>query len=187
MIQFFSAIIFLLLATVIVLLLLWIIKILFYMGNLGMIRKIFIFFFIIASGAGFSYFVFNFLANAEFMQPIEITEIIMPRSLVNFPVPPRFIRVDNYYFSGFWSIHQEYTKSPYALWLIFCENDIIGIGWFEFNQFKFNKEQKECFLNQCSNPYYALLPIFEIEEFTNLEKMSFYIINKFNPQCNFYE
>ncbi len=166
---------------------LWIIKILIYIEGIKKWQKIIIFLFIIIIGAGLAFLIFLGLERANFIRPKDIVEAEKPSLLTDFPQPPSFVEVDNFYFSGPFLIDKQYRESPVAIWIIFCNDDIIGTGTFYPDKPDFVEEEKNCFYNHCSDPYYAVLPFFTQEDLPQLEKNIKYLINKFNPECNFYE
>ncbi|MDD5606478.1 MAG: hypothetical protein PHN37_01270 [Candidatus Pacebacteria bacterium] len=187
--SFLPDIIFYFSVLVVLVLFLWIIKILFFTPgiNLSKIKRFIVLFLIIIVGISSSFLVSLWLERGEVMKPNIIFKIEQPSLLTQFPSSPSFVKIDDYYFSGPFSINQKYRESPVSLWTAFCENDIIGIGVFSVNDPDFTQEQKNCFSQICSNSFYATLPFFKQEEISQLEKIANYLIIKFNPQCNFYE
>ncbi len=189
MIELLPNILFYFLVSVVLILFLWIIKIIFFTQgiNFSIGKKVLILFLIIILAASFSYFISWLLQKGEVMQPGVILKIEKPSLLTSFPSGPDFVQIGSYYFSGPFSINYLYTDSPASIWTVLCENDIIGIGGFFPAQPSFTQEEKECFLKECSDPVYAVLPFFSNEEIPELEKTINYLITKLDPQCNFYE
>ncbi len=189
MMDFLPHLIFYFLILIFLVLFLWLIKILFYTEgtNLSIKQKIITLCLIIAIGVAFSLLVSFLLEKGDLMRPFEISEIKKPYSTVDFPPSPSFIEIGDYYFSGPRTIETSYNKSPISFWIVLCKDDIIGVGSFSSNKLSFNQEEKECFLDKCSEPYYATLPFFSEEETEELERVAHYVINKYNPHCNFYE
>ncbi len=189
MIQVLPEIIFAFLVLVFLIAFLWIIKILFYTEGVNLDKKkknivfLIIVFFIIAV----PYLVSLFLQKGEKMKPLEIFKIEIPAFLSNIPPELSFVEIEDYFFSGPWPIDKLYRESSTGAWIVFCENDIIGTGFFYSAKPNFSREEKNCFLADCPEPYYIILPIFTEEQVTETEKLFDYLVNKFNPQCNLYE
>ncbi len=167
----------------------WIIKILYYTEGVDLEKKKknIVFLTIVIIVILVPYLVSLLLQKGERMRPLEILEVEQPEFLVEFPPNPSFVEIEDYYFAGPWQINERYQESPGALWIVLCENDIIGTGFFFPDNPVFTSEQRQCFLTECSNPYYATLPIFKDGQIPGAEKLFNYLINKFNPQCNIYE
>ncbi len=167
----------------------WIIKILYYTEGVELEKKKknIVFIIIVVMVILIPYLISLLLQKGERIKPAEILEIEKPGMITEFPPALSFIEIEDYYFAGPWQINKRYQESPAAFWIVLCENDIIGTGFFFPDNPFFTSEQRQCFLTECSHAYYVALPIFEEVQIPEAEKLSDYITNKFNPQCNIYE
>lgn len=112
----------------------------------------------------------------------------------NFPPPPQFIKIGEYYFMGLWLLEEYDLIGKSALYAIFCkrneEYDIMYIGDIEGRKKQiFGIEEYECLMEGCSqgseNFYIAILEI-PPEAYNSADRKAIRkeLINQLNPSCS---
>ncbi len=93
------------------------------------------------------------LRKGETLQPQEVSEEFPSSLAVDFPPPPQFINVGEYYFTGPWLLKKSQFIKEAALYTILCkkneEYDIIYIGQTEGREQLLRHEQYKCWVENC--------------------------------------
>lgn len=102
------------------------------------------------------YLVSYFLRRGEALKPSPAAskEFPPPFHLGSFPPPPQFIKIDDYYFTGPWSLKDNDYIEKSALFAILCkkngEYDIIYIGGTGGREKLLKHSQYRCWRENCS-------------------------------------
>ncbi len=134
------------------------------------------------------------LKRGEVLRPQEIPGEFPSSPAANFPLPPQFIKIEKYYFTGPWLLKEyDFIEKP-AVFAIFCkrneEYDIIYIGETTGGKEQLLAGHGEygCWMEKCNQELKNLyLAIFEapLEKYGSDErkKIEEYLKNQVNPLC----
>ncbi len=103
----------------------------------------------------FAFFLVSYLLQrGEVLKPPEVPGEFPPSLAANFPPAPQFIKIDEYYFNGPWSLKENDVIDKAGVYTILCkkngEYDIIYIGENEEASRLLRHGQYRCWMENCN-------------------------------------
>lgn len=133
------------------------------------------------------------LKRGEVLLPQETPGEFPASPAANFPTPPQFIKIENYYFTGPWLLKDNNLIEKPAVYSILCkrneEYDIIYVGETERREQLLRHVEYRCWLENCNQKFKDLyLGIFEapseIYNSADRKEIREELINQLNPSCS---
>jgi len=161
-------------------------------GRKTLLNSLYSFFIILLSA--FVFFSLSYLLRrGEALLPSPVSGEFPPSPDTNFPPPPQFIKIEEYYFLGPYSLDEKSTINKSSLYSILCKKsdnyDIIYIGEVKEGDKEqvLNNPQYKCWRKNCgkkTNLYLAIFPT-PSEQYSSKQRVEIKeeLKNKINPPC----